>query len=63
MEKKSTVFKVFYNALDSVAEKIQEEEVLEVFQKALDNVMPHVEVRSRRIGGATLSNSSSYQRG
>ena len=52
--KKSTAFKVFYNALDSVAEKIQEEEVLEVFQKALDNVMPHVEVRSRRIGGATF---------
>tara|TARA_B100000941_G_C28366704_1_gene479889 strand:+ start:347 stop:817 length:471 start_codon:yes stop_codon:yes gene_type:complete len=52
--KKSTAFKVFYNALDSVAEKIQEEEVLEVFQKALENVMPHVEVRSRRIGGATF---------
>ena len=52
--KKSTAFKVFYNALNSIAEKIQDEEALVVFQKALENVMPHVEVRSRRIGGATF---------
>ena len=52
--KKSTAFKVFYNALDTISEKIQDDEALVVFQKALDNVMPHVEVRSRRIGGATF---------
>ena len=52
--KKSTAFKVFYTALDSIAAKIEEEEVLVVFEKALDNVSPHVEVRSRRIGGATF---------
>ena len=52
--KKNTAFKVFYGALDNVAEKIKEEEIMTVFQKALDNVMPHVEVRSRRIGGATF---------
>ena len=52
--KKNTAFKVFYGALDNVAEKIKEEEIMIVFEKALDNVMPHVEVRSRRIGGATF---------
>ena len=52
--KKNTAFKVFYTALDSIAAKIEEEEALVVFEKALENVMPHVEVRSRRIGGATF---------
>ena len=52
--KKNTAFKVFYTALDSIAAKIEEEEALVVFEKALDNVSPHVEVRSRRIGGATF---------
>ncbi len=51
--KKNTAFKVFYNALDSIAAKIEEEEALVVFEKALENVSPHVEVRSRRVGGAT----------
>ena len=52
--KKNTAFKVFYNALDNISEKMDEEESLSVFEKSLDNVMPHVEVRSRRIGGATF---------
>ena len=52
--KKSTAFKVFYSALDNIAAKIEEEEALVVFEKALENVMPHVEVRSKRIGGATF---------
>ena len=51
--KKSTAFKVFYTALDNIGEKI-DDEVMVVFEKALENVMPHVEVRSRRIGGATF---------
>ena len=52
--KKNTAFRVFYSALDSVSEKVKEEDSLVVFEKALENVMPHVEVRSRRIGGATF---------
>jgi len=52
--KKSVAFNVFYNALDIVNEKIEEEDALEVFKKALVNVTPGVEVRSRRIGGATF---------
>ena len=52
--KKNTAFKVFYTALDNISEKIEEEDSLVVFEKALENVMPHVEVRSKRIGGATF---------
>ena len=52
--KKTTAFKVFYTALDNISTKIEEEEALVVFEKALENVMPHVEVRRRRIGGATF---------
>ena len=52
--KKTTAFKVFYTALDNISTKIEEEEALVVFEKALENVMPHVEVRSKRIGGATF---------
>ena len=53
--KKSTAFKVFYDALDIVEERKQDEEKtsLEIWKDALSNVMPHVEVRSRRVGGAT----------
>ena len=54
--KKSVAFKIFYDAIDIVGEKKQDEEksALEVWKEALTNVMPHVEVRSRRIGGATF---------
>jgi small subunit ribosomal protein S7 len=54
--KKSVAFKVFYDALDIVEEKKQDEEKssLELWKEALSNVMPHVEVRSRRVGGATF---------
>lgn len=54
--KKSVAFKVFYDAMDIVEEKNQDEEktALEVWKEALSNVMPHVEVRSRRVGGATF---------
>jgi small subunit ribosomal protein S7 len=54
--KKSTAFKVFYDAMDIVETKKQDEEKtsLEVWKDALTNVMPHVEVRSRRVGGATF---------
>ena len=54
--KKSVAFKVFYDAIDIVEEKKQDEEktALEIWKDALSNVMPHVEVRSRRVGGATF---------
>ncbi len=54
--KKSVAFKVFYDAIDIVEEKNQDEEktALELWKDALSNVMPHVEVRSRRVGGATF---------
>jgi small subunit ribosomal protein S7 len=54
--KKSTALKIFYEALDIVETKKQENEKssLEIWKDGLSNVMPHVEVRSRRIGGATF---------
>lgn len=51
--KKNSSYKIFYDAIDQVAEKTKEDG-LEVFKKALENVTPSVEVRSRRIGGATF---------
>ena len=54
--KKSTALKIFYDALDIVDTKKQDNEKssLEIWKDGLSNVMPHVEVRSRRIGGATF---------
>lgn len=54
--KKSVAFKVFYDAIDIVEQKKQDPEktALEIWKDALSNVMPHVEVRSRRVGGATF---------
>jgi small subunit ribosomal protein S7 len=52
--KKSLAFKIFYDALEIVDKKIEDQEGLEVWRKALENVTPSVEVRSRRVGGATF---------
>ena len=55
--KKSLAYKIFYDALDIVSEKVDkdiEKTPLEIWKDALSNVMPHVEVRSRRVGGATF---------
>ena len=51
--KKNLAFTIFYDAIDRVADKTGEDGV-EVWNKALDNVIPAVEVRSRRVGGATF---------
>lgn len=51
--KKSTAQAIFYGALDELKTKITEEEPLTVFRKALENAKPQIEVRSRRVGGAT----------
>jgi small subunit ribosomal protein S7 len=52
--KKSIAYKIFYDAIDILEEKKGEDEVaLDIWKKALTNVTPAVEVRSRRVGGAT----------
>ena len=51
--KKSIAFNIFYDAIDIVSEK-SEGNGLETWKEALNNVMPHVEVRSRRVGGANF---------
>ena len=51
--KKGVAFTIFYDALEKVATKTQEDG-LEVWRRALENVTPAVEVRSRRVGGATF---------
>ena len=50
---KSTAQKLFYGALEELNGKVQGEESLNVMKKALENVKPSIEVRSRRVGGAT----------
>ena len=54
--KKSVAFSLFYDALDIVEERKEDQEKtgLQIWKDALSNVMPYVEVRSRRIGGATF---------
>jgi len=52
--KKSMAFKIFYDAIEIVDSKMEDEKGLDVWKKALDNVTPSVEVRSRRVGGATF---------
>lgn len=51
--KKSTARKIVYNALQKFAKKINSEDALDSFEQALDNAKPSLEVKSRRIGGAT----------
>jgi small subunit ribosomal protein S7 len=52
--KKSLAFKIFYDAIEIIDKKIEDQEGLDVWRKALENVTPSVEVRSRRVGGATF---------
>ncbi len=52
--KKSLAFKIFYDAIELVEKKIEDQSGLDVWKKALENVTPSVEVRSRRVGGATF---------
>lgn len=51
--KKSTAQMVFYDAMDIISEKVKDAEALEVFEKAINNVKPLIEVRSKRVGGAS----------
>ncbi len=50
--KKSVAQSIFYDAMEIVAKKISETEPIEVFNRALENIKPAVEVRSKRVGGA-----------
>ena len=54
--KKSTAYKIFYDAIDIIESKKEDKEKtsIELWKDALSNVMPQVEVRSRRVGGATF---------
>jgi small subunit ribosomal protein S7 len=50
--KKTKAEMIFYNALDLIAERLKNEDPIQVFEKAIYNVRPSVEVKSRRVGGA-----------
>ena len=50
--KKSVAQGVFYDALDVISKKVHEHSPIEVFTQAVENVKPHIEVRSKRVGGA-----------
>lgn len=51
--KKNTAQKIFYDAMDLINEKVQDADALDVFEKAINNVKPLIEVRSKRVGGAS----------
>jgi small subunit ribosomal protein S7 len=51
--KKSTAERILYDALEAIAEKAEDGDSLKVFKKAVENVKPSVEVKSRRVGGST----------
>jgi small subunit ribosomal protein S7 len=51
--KKTTAQAVFYNALDEIKKRVPDQEPIEVFTQAVENVKPHIEVRSKRVGGAS----------
>ena len=51
--KKSVAQRVFYDAMDIISKKVKDSEALEVFEKAVNNAKPMIEVRSKRVGGAS----------
>ena len=51
--KKTTAQGVFYNALSEIGEKVKDRPAIEVFEQAIENVKPYIEVRSKRVGGAS----------
>ena len=51
--KKTIAQKVFYDALDEIKRRVPDQEPIEVFTQAVENVKPHIEVRSKRVGGAS----------
>lgn len=51
--KKSVAYGILYDALDIIAEKVNDRPSIEVFEQALENLKPFIEVRSKRVGGAS----------
>ena len=51
--KKTIAQAVFYNALDEIKKRVPDQDPIEVFTQAVENVKPHIEVRSKRVGGAS----------
>lgn len=51
--KKTTAERIVYGALESLKERVQEEAPIKVFAKAMDNIRPRLELKPRRVGGAT----------
>lgn len=51
--KKTTALRVFYDALEIIKKRVPESESIDVFTQAVENVKPHIEVRSKRVGGAS----------
>ena len=51
--KKTTAYGVLYNALDEIEKKITDRPSIEVFEQAIENIKPYIEVRSKRVGGAS----------
>ena len=51
--KKTVAQKVFYDALDEIKKRVPDQEPIEVFTQAIENVKPFIEVRSKRVGGAS----------
>ena len=51
--KKTTAQALFYRALDEIKKRVPDQEPIEVFTTAVENVKPHIEVRSKRVGGAS----------
>lgn len=50
--KKSVALRIFYDAMDTIADKVKDAPPIEVFERALNNIKPEIEVRSKRVGGA-----------
>lgn len=61
--KKSLAFRIFYDAIDMVDTKMEDQEGLDVWKKAIENITPSVEVRSRRVGGATFQIPTTVREG
>jgi|SRR5262245_24898122 small subunit ribosomal protein S7 len=60
--KKATAMRIFYDALEKIKQKMPDHNPLDVFTQAVDNIKPSVEVRSKRVGGATYQVPIQVQR-
>ena len=61
--KKSTALRLFYDALEVLRKRVPDQEPIEVFIQAVENVKPHIEVRSKRVGGAAYQVPMQVSRG